>query len=170
MFRRASLFLTVPLAWRGAVVVAAVLAIAVQFAAPTRFSLPAPRPSAGSDAPAPEPRAAAPARVGYPAIAEHPLFDPSRQPWAPPAPPPHPDVAATGPAALQNYELSGVVISAHGRTALLRTKAGGKILILSEGQKFDGWTLQLVGPEGLHFDSGGSGYDLKFASPRWPHN
>ncbi|HEU0155380.1 MAG TPA: hypothetical protein VFQ82_04865 [Stellaceae bacterium] len=66
--------------------------------------------------------------------------------------------------------MTGVVIGARGRTAVLKAKSGGKTVILGEGQKLDGWTLRAIGLDSLHFEAAGATFDLKFQSPRWPHS
>jgi general secretion pathway protein N len=171
---RAGALLTAPLAWRGAALVAAALAVASQLVAPTRLTVAAPA--------SPVPAAlhlgnsgstALPKPAEYAAIAEHPLFYPTRRPWVPPPPAAAPDRPAPPPkgaSSLENYQLTGVVIGARGRTAVLKVKSGGKTVILDEGQKLDGWTLRAIGPDGLHFEAAGASIDLKFQSPRWPHS
>ena len=171
--QRALAFLTEPLGWRSTVVLLAVLTAVWQLAMPVELPVSALPPSPPVSARAAADLAAA-VVPGYPAIAEHPLFYPTRQPWAAPAPKATPPVpAAPAPTTvhpLQKYQLVGVVISGGARTALLKSSAAGKTVVISEGQDLDGWTLREISRETLHFESGGASYDVKFPTPRWPRN
>lgn len=170
---RAIAFVTAPLSWRSAVVLAAGLAAAAQLVAPTEPTVSGPPPIAPAAAPSLTNRPVVRGLPNYPDIAGHPLFYPTRQPWAPPAVP-----VSSGPPApapkelppLQNYQLSGVVISAERRIAVLKAKDGGKTVMIAEGQDLDGWKLRRITRDAAHFTAGGSVYDLKFPSPRWPHD
>jgi hypothetical protein len=171
--QRALTFLTGPLGWRSAVMLLAALSAVWQLAMPIQLPLSALAPSP----PAAEPAAADPAAQvspAYPAIAEHPLFYPTRQPWVPPPPKATPPVAqAPAPAAahpLQKYQLIGTVISQGARTALLKPSDGGKTVTVSEGQQLNGWTLREIGRDAAHFEAGGESYDIKFPTPRWPRS
>jgi general secretion pathway protein N len=155
----------VALTWRFAAlaVAAAIVALLLtlpseQFGAPEAVSEPTnPRRTTELAAEAPVARA-----VDYPAIAEHPLFYPSRKPWQPPPPPapaPPPPVVAAAPSPLTNYFLVGVVLSDSMRSALVRAQAD-KILTLSEGQEIDGWTLKEITPERLIFTAGNATYEM----------
>jgi len=169
--QRTLAFLTETLGWRSAVVLLAALTAVWQLATPTQLPV---------SALAPSPPAAAPAVAdpviqvspAYPAIAEHPLFYPTRQPWVPPPPKPAPPApqaqAPTAPHPLQKYQLVGIVISEGMRTALLKPTDGSKTVVISEGQDLNGWTLREISRDGLHFESAGAGYDIKFPTPRWP--
>ena len=103
----------------------------------------------------------------YPGIAEHPLFSPSRRPWAPP-PKPLADAAPPAPklAPPSGYTVAGVIVGDDVRRALLKPSGGGPIVILREGQEVDGWTLRAIGPDRLQFEMDGSVYDLGFPAPR----
>jgi hypothetical protein len=170
--QRALAPLTAPLGWRSAVLLLAVLTALWQLAMPIELPVSAPPPSP----PAAMPPAASVAAVSpaYPAIAEHPLFYPTRQPWAPPAPkaappaPPAPVPRAVHP--LQKYQLVGVVISEGARSALLKPSDGGKTVTISERQQLNGWILREITRDALHFESGDAAYDLTFPTPRWPRN
>ena len=171
--QRALAPLTAPLGWRSAVLLLAVMTAVWQLAVPIELPVSAPLPSPPAATP---PAAASVAAVSsaYPAIAEHPLFFPTRQPWAPPVPkaappvPPAPVPAAAHP--LKKYQLVGVMISEGARTALIMPSDGGKTVFISEGQQLNGWTLREITREALHFESGDAAYDLKFPTPRWPRN
>lgn len=171
--QRALAFLTEPLGWRSTFMLLAVLTAVWQLAMPVELPVSALPPNAPAAAPAAADAAAA-VVPGYPAIAEHPLFYPTRQPWAPPAPkaaPPAPQAPApTTVHPLQKYQLVGVVISEGARTALLKPSDGGKTVTISEGQQLNGWTLLEISREALHFESAGDAYDLKFPTPRWPRS
>ncbi|HEX3524930.1 MAG TPA: hypothetical protein VHT52_22945 [Stellaceae bacterium] len=169
--QRALAFLTEPLGWRSAIVLSAALAVVWQLAMPVELPVSATPSSASATAPvvADLVTAVVPA---YPAIAEHPLFYATRQPWAPPPPTATPSVpqapAPTAPHPLQKYQLVGVVISKGARAALLKPSDGSKTVTISEGQQLSGWTLRQISPDALHFESGGDTFDIKFPTPRWP--
>jgi len=171
--QRALAFLTEPLGWRSAIVLLAGLAAVWQLAMPTQLPVPATPPSASAITPA---RADPVTAVvpAYPAIAEHPLFYATRQPWAPPPPPATPPVpqapAPAAPHPLQKYQLVGVVISEGTRAALLKPSDGSKTVTISEGEQLSGWTLREISPDALHFESNSDTYDIKFPTPRWPRN
>ena len=161
--RNAVAAVTAPLSWRAVLVLMAALAVAAEWIMPRELAEYMPAPAAASDAPPAGSPAAARAAATYAAIAEHPLFYPTRQPWAPPpaaetkAPLPQ---AATVP--LANYVLAGVVITNANRVALLKSSTTAKTLTLTEGRDLDGWTLREISREGLRFESGGATYDMRF--------
>ena len=84
----------------------------------------------------------------YAAIVQRPLFSPSRLPV--------PGIAA--PLGAQSSDLhvilTGIVYSATERLVLLRPEGFGGILLLEEGQRYDGWTLDEIRPEQAVFRSG----------------
>jgi hypothetical protein len=171
--QRALDFLTEPLGWRSTVVLLAAVTVVWQLALPTQLPVPALAPSPPTAASAvadPVP----PVSPAYPAIAEHPLFYRTRQPWVPPLPkatPPAPLAPApAAPHPLQKYQLVGVVISEGVRTALLKPSDGSKTVMLSEGQQLNGWTLRAISRDALHFEAGSEAYDIKFPTPRWPRS
>ncbi|MGE5269920.1 MAG: hypothetical protein ACM3JG_09660 [Thiohalocapsa sp.] len=152
--------------WRTVVVVvAAVAAVFMLTASPAQFRGPEPAADrlASRDAaePASEPIAAR--NVNYPGIAARPLFYPSRTPWRPPPPEPPPP-AQVAPSALESYHLVGVVLSDGLRTALVRAQ-DKKTVALSEGQEFEGWKLQAITEDRLHFAAGGSTFDMVRRKP-----
>jgi hypothetical protein len=100
----------------------------------------------------------------YAAIAEHPLFYPSRMPWVPP-PPPQPEPVSTAPSPLTNYALVGVIVSGHTRSALIKPPGANKTITLEEGQELDGWTLQQITRDRLHFAAGSASYEMAFRKP-----
>jgi len=171
--QRALSFLTEPLGWRSTVLLLAVLAAVWQLAMPIELPVSAPLPSTPATTPA-APASVAAVSPAYPAIAEHPLFFPTRQPWAPPVPKAAPPVLAapvpTPAHPLKKYQLVGVVISEDARTALLKPSDGGKTVFISEGQQLNGWTLREITRDALYFASGDAAYDLQFPTPRWPRN
>jgi hypothetical protein len=122
-----------------------------------RLSDAAPPPRAANAAPALKPVEA------YAAIADRPLFQPSRRPAVPPPPKPAPAVAQAAPVApappppppapppvLAPMTLLAVVISAGKREAVLGL-SGGKSSTLAEGDSLDGWTLVRVLPDSVVF-------------------
>ena len=109
-----------------------------------------------------EPQALKPA-ADYAAIAERPLFQPSRRPATPPAPkaaqvvaeavvtqPAAPPAPAVPPPVLVPVTLLAVVISDNKREAVFGL-AGGKSSTLAEGESLDGWTLASVLPDRVVF-------------------
>ena len=146
-----------PVAWRGALALAAVAAFAVEFAVPWEHAPSGAPPAATGTGELPR---AAPLPAGaYGAIAEHPLFQPSRAPWvAPPSPPAVPSGAPAPP----NYILAGVVVSGTARSAILRPANAPTTVLVSEGQALDGWTLRRIDATGLHFATGDQTFDLGF--------
>lgn len=81
------------------------------------------------------------------AIVERPLFSPSRRP------PPGIDTP-TGQGNEIHAILSGIVHDNAARLILLRPEASDELLLLREGQAFDGWTLSQVERERAVFRSG----------------
>jgi hypothetical protein len=173
MMQRALAFLTEPLGWRSAVVLSAALAAVWQLAMPIELPVFATPPKASATAPAMADPVTA-VVPGYLAIAEHPLFYATRQPWAPPPPTAAPTVpqapAPAAPHPLQKYQLVGVVISKGARAALLKPSDGSKTVTISQGEQLSGWTLREISPDALHFESAGDAYDIKFPTPRWPRS
>jgi hypothetical protein len=171
--QRTLAFLTETLGWRSAVVLLAALTAVWQLATPTQLPVSALAPGPPTAAPAAADPVAQVAPA-YPAIPEHPLFYPTRQPWVPPppkaAPPALPAPAPTAVHPLQKYQLVGIVISEGARTALLKSSDGGKTVAISEGQQLNGWTLREISRDAAHFESAGDAYDLKFPTPRWPRS
>ena len=99
----------------------------------------------------------------YAAIAERPLFQPSRRPAVPPPPPAPLPVRAAAAAplpppppppppapVLAPMTLLAVIISADKREAVLGL-SGGKSSTLAEGEALDGWTLTKVLPDRVVF-------------------
>jgi hypothetical protein len=171
--QRALAFLTEPLGWRSAVMLLAALTVVWQLAMPAQLPVSALAPSPPTAAP-PAADPVAQVSPAYPAIAEHPLFYPTRQPWVPPAPkaaPPAPQAPVpTASHPLQKYQLVGVVISKGARAALLKPSDGSKIVTISEGEQLSGWTLREISRDALRFESNGDAYDIKFPTPRWPRS
>jgi len=123
------------------------------------------KPTKPPQASAPGPDHIAPTVTpSYAAIAEHPLFYPSRMPWVPP-PPPRPEPVSTAPSPLTNYALVGVIVSGHTRSALIRPPGANKTITLGEGQELDGWTLQQITRDRLYFAAGGVSYEMDFRKP-----
>jgi hypothetical protein len=103
----------------------------------------------------------------FAAIAQRPLFLPSRRP-EPEAPPPiaaaKPPAQPATPPAL-SATLVGVLVSPAGRSALLRL-ADGKTATVPEGGTVAGWTLKQVSPDHVLFVSGSTIIDLGFPTHR----
>jgi len=154
------------LGWRLALVVLAAAALWQVMTMPPMEATGTPPPAPPLAAPEPEPSdgdAGGPAG-GYPAIAAHPLFYPSRMPWVPPPPPPEPEpepVIPTPPA-LDGYSVVGVIVSGTTRAALVRASGENSTVLLNEGQEFEGWTLMDVTQEKLVFSAGDARYEMIF--------
>lgn len=158
----ASIRTALSFAWRFAGLSAAAACVAILLTTPSeQFGAPEPVsvPTAVRQAAAPAIKLPAPRTVEYPAIAEHPLFYPTRRPWVPPPLPEQPPPVAAAPSPLTDYSLIGVVASDSMRTALVRARAN-KVLTLSEGQEIDGWTLKEITPERLYFTAGEATYEM----------
>ncbi len=164
--RRAIALATGPLGWRSLAVLAAAIAVVAQLAMPVR--LPAPDPLAATQPAASlraRPAAARPA-TRYPAIAEHPLFSPTRQPYVPPKAPPV-TVAARAP--LRDYLLLGTVVEGNTRIALIKPPGRHGTIRAVPGQTIAGWKLREIMPDALEFENGAARFALHFSNPRWPH-
>ena len=103
----------------------------------------------------------------YPAIAAHPLFSPTREPYV--APPPPPPAAAAADSPLHDYRLLGTVVEGDTRIALLKPPDNRKTIRAVPGQIIDGWTLREITPDTLEFANGAERFSLHFPRPRWPH-
>ncbi len=123
--------LAAPLAWRSALVLLAAGLALRELAAP---SLPV---ASGAPPFAVSPAASTPAATGgragiaYPAIAQHPLFSPTRRPWLPPPTPAAREAA--GPAPPASFTVIGTVIGGGVRRAIVRPPNGDKTIVLAEG-------------------------------------
>ncbi len=154
------------IAWRGVVVIALAAAAAAQLVLPVR--LPEADPIAA--AAAVEPRRAAPLSPPaalYPAIAEHPLFSPTRMPFV--APKVAPLAAAGGHSPLDDYVLLGTVVEGDTRIALLKPPDGHQAIRAVTGQIIAGWKLSAITPQAVQFENGTARLALHFSTPRWPH-
>lgn len=100
-------------------------------------------------------------KSGYLAIAAHPVFFASRKPWEPP-PPPEPEPVVPEPPSLAAFQAVGVIVSGATRFALVKPSGDETITILAQGQEFEGWTLQDISQERLHFVAGKTEYDMIF--------
>jgi hypothetical protein len=169
-FRRAIAGATTPLAWRAVLALVAAITVAGAWIAPRELAQYAPALGTAINVPVEGGPTAAPSAGTYPAIAEHPLFYPTRRPWAAPPPPAvAPVTAQTGPTPLANYTLGGVVITDAIRVALLKSSNTAKTIALTEGRELDGWTLREIGRERLRFESGsGTTYDMSFPLAQKP--
>jgi hypothetical protein len=158
--------LLVALAWRVAMALVAAGALFVAATIPPIRSTPgigASGAGIASGAPAMN-QDTGPHNTSFPAIAEHPLFYPSRTPWSPP-PPPKPPVVAKAPSPLTKYALVGVVVSGETRSAIIRPSGAAKNITLAEGQGLDGWTLQEITSTSLRFAAGTASYEMTFPKP-----
>ena len=157
----------IPLAWRLAVVLVAAFTLVLAWTVSPTGSEPAAHASGAAMSISAEAAAGAvtpAARLSYPAIAEHPLFYPSRMPWiAPPPPPPKPVSAAT--ISLTGYAVIGVITSGSTRSALIRPPGAKKTITIAEGQELDGWRLQEITRAGLRFVAADITYEMSFLKP-----
>jgi hypothetical protein len=155
-----------PLAWRSLAVLAVGVAAVVQASMPLR--LPAAGPMIGAPRTGLTDAGPAPRMVTvYPAIAEHPLFSPSRKPYAPP-PAPAPAVVAAS-SLLRDYQLLGTVVAGSSGVALLKPPDRSDTIRAIPGQTIAGWTLRTITPDALQFVNGPASFTLRFPHPRWPH-
>jgi hypothetical protein len=152
-----------PLAWRSVLVLVLAAGAFAQLLLPRNLPLPAPPVPAVLATP--EGGGETSPRTVYAAIAEHPLFDPTRRPYvAPKAPEP---ATTSERAVLRNYTLLGVVIGDGTRIAILKPPANGKTLTATEGQAIDGWTLRRITPRRVRFENGVTHYDMRFTGLPW---
>jgi hypothetical protein len=155
-----------PLAWRSLAVIAGATAAAALLTTPLRLPLSGPISAASSAAPRP---ADAPPRqaVLYPAIAAHPLFSPTREPYVPPKVPAPATVAEQS--ALHEYLLLGTVVEGVTSVAILKPPGSREAIRAVPGQTIAGWKLRRITPDALQFENGAARFALHFPSPRWPH-
>jgi len=160
-----------PLTWR---LCLALLAGAALIRESLMSSAPALGPDAGASPPATKPveasQASQSAPATYTAIAAHPVFEPSRQPWAPPAVHLTDQTAPVVQAALvppRGYMLVGIVTTQHQQWALLRDPFG-KTIFVTEGRVMTGWTVHKIDDRGVHFEAGAAHFDLSFPPSRNP--
>ncbi len=164
---RARAALVAPLLWRGALAALTAGVVVAELNRPWQTPAPAvpmlAAPGEGSRQGRPHQIAAADAA----AIAEHPLFFPSRRPWVAPAQNPlPPPAAAPDRAPPSGYTLIGVILGDAVRRAVLRRADAQKTMIVSEGEDVDGWTLRAIRPDGLRFEANGAAYEMAFPGPR----
>ena len=100
-------------------------------------------------------------KSGYLAISTHPVFFPDRKPWEPP-PPPEQEPVVPEPPSLASFQAVGVIVSGATRYALVKPTSDETVTILAQGQEFEGWTLQDISQERLHFVAGKTEYDMIF--------
>lgn len=159
------------LGWRFAALLASAAALAIMLTVGSdRFGAAAPPAAPPAPGKAEKPAAEAPPEprdLSYPAIAAYPLFYPTRAPWTPPPPKPPPPQAAA-PSTLSGYSLVGVVESGDKRSALIRQQTQ-PVVILSEGQEIDGWTLKKITPSRLYFSSAEASYEMTRPKPSEIH-
>lgn len=168
MIRRQTVGLvTGTVAWRGIAVLAAVIVVFAQLTLPVR--VPVSDPIAAIARPVaswPVGDVRRPALL-YPAIAEHPLFSPTREAYvAPKAPVP---TTAAEHSALRDYLLLGTVVEGDTGIAILKPPSGHETIRAMPGQTIAGWKLREITPDGLKFENGAAKFALHFPTPRWPH-
>ena len=155
-----------PLVWRSLAVLASAIAVAAQLAMPVQLPVPelfvTPQPDTARHAGLP-PR---PATL-YPAIAEHPLFSPTRKPYVAPHPP-TPAAVAEG-STLRDYLLLGTVIAGNTRIALLKQPGNHQTIRATPGETIAGWKLREITPDALQFEDAAARFTLHLPNPRWPH-
>ncbi len=157
-----------PIVWRGGLVLAAAAAVIIELATPVRLP-PMPRheaapPRAEPAAPAPQ---SGPIIATYQAIAQHPLFSPTRTPYTPPKPAPSAATAESSP--LRNYLLLGTIIEGGTQVALLKAPGNGSPIRAVPGAVIAGWRLREITPDTARFENGSARFTLQFPHPRWPH-
>jgi hypothetical protein len=152
-----------PVAWRGALVLAAGVALLAELAFP--WEQPAGMAPPAFTGPAELRHPAPPSPTTYAAIAAHPLFDPSRAPWVAPPPPPQAAAHAAQPPP-SDYILAGLVVSGGTSSAILKPANATKTVVITEGETLNGWTLRRIDAAGLHFEADGQTFDLAFPPAR----
>jgi hypothetical protein len=133
------------------------LAVDGELAAPQ-----SPEMTAALAAAASESRVLAPMSA-FAAIADRPLFAPTRRPLSQP-PPTAPMVETKPPPVMAptlSAALAGVLISPDGRFAVLRWP-DGKSTTVAEGAAVDGWLLKQVMPDRAVFISGSTSAEVAF--------
>lgn len=158
---------TLALLWRGIILLlAGYVAFIAWILPPADVSALAPARRTAAPSQPVQPTSETPPRadVDHTAIAEYPLFYPSRKRWNPPPPPETPPVVEE-PSALTGYALVGVIISNESRSALVRPPGASKVLTLGEGQELGGWTLKEITRDRLRFAAGTATYDMSFPKP-----
>lgn len=156
-----------PLVWRGALAFLALVLFVKELVSKTKA------PRFGRDTiisadEAPLLRSTSAPVLTYPAIALHPVFDPSRQPWVPPAVPQPLQGAPTikaAPPPPRGYVLIGLVTSLHQHSALLRGPSG-KTVFLTEGQLLTGWTVRQIDAHGVHLQAEGDRFEMTIPHAR----
>ena len=165
--------LSSPLVWRCAALglAAAVLALSLLTDRPDMDVAPPDR----LDAVAPSPVGTA-AGLREPArddargsdIISRPVFDASRRPWVAPRSSPSPTTAAqSGPliapaAPPTQWTLTGTMLQDGPPVAILRSASTADALVLHEGDRVEGWTLQTIRHDRLTFERDGRTWDLGF--------
>ena len=167
--QRRFLHLIIPIGWRLAVVLAGGLLLMTVWDLPvidvSRLSrAPHIPPRGGGDEVETEDPSVLAVKA-YPAIAREPLFYPTRTRWTPPPPPPPPPPVVRPPPPLNRYTLTGVIVSGDSRTALVKAQSGNKTMILTEGEKLEGWTLQTISETHLLFTAGKATYEMHLPKP-----
>lgn len=105
------------------------------------------------------------------AIAERPLFAPSRRPWTPLVHPVVPTLSprVVPPPALPNgYVLKGIAVSSQGRSALVWSQPRHCNIRLVQGQMLDGWALVAIDMDGLSLRQGERTFRLSFPGTSVP--
>ena len=119
------------------------------------FQVAAPEPveAAGGRAPPLPDLPAGPSFVMAPAgsfsaILERPLFSPTRRPPA--------EGTVTIESAEPELEVTvvGIIISSEEQIAIIKPKGGSQLVRLSEGDSFQGWTLETIEPDRITFRRG----------------
>ena len=87
-------------------------------------------------------------------VTARPLFSPSRRPYEPSSEP-----KAGGVAKTETFDLIGVTISPHERSALLRPKVSSEVLRVVEGQSVGGWEVRAIEPTQITLGRGNGGKD-----------
>lgn len=121
--------------------------------------------SAGAVRPLPE--AATPVvlnRQAYEIIAERPIVQPERRPYAlpavaAPAPPPAPPPP---PPAIRAYTVVGVVVSGDRRLAWVKAPSASSTARIAEGDVIQGWRVKRITPEHVTFEAGAAETILEF--------
>jgi type II secretory pathway component PulC len=84
-------------------------------------------------------------RDAYAEVVTRPLFSPTRRP-----------PVVVGPGKLSEFKLTGTIMSAQGRYALLAQRSGPKIERIVQGQTFQGWLVKSIGSDHVILERDGN--------------
>lgn len=93
-------------------------------------------------------------------LVERPLFRPSRRPPEPEAPPPEPEPEPEPPPDM-NLRLNSTIVTPQGSVAFFRDTEKDEFVRLAIGDAYEGWTLDIIVPEGVVLSARGEIVELR---------